>query len=166
MPHGRKLEGEELYELRVRQSTDCPAVLLPFWHGDVYRDLRLRQEESENKPARDSASCLTSKPLCFGIWGMKSVPYETCREKQLQKPELKREYDALKREFALAREIIELRKRQNLIQKQLADRIGTSQPAIARLEFGSYQSLSLSFLRRVAEALGATPEIHLKEKEA
>jgi len=97
---------------------------------------------------------------------MKSVTFETFREKQLKKAELKREYDALEKEFALAREIIELRKRQNLTQKQLADRIGTSQPAIARLESGSYQNLSLSFLRRVAEALGAIPEIHLKEKEA
>jgi predicted transcriptional regulator len=97
---------------------------------------------------------------------MKSVPFESFREQQLKKPELKKEYDALEKEFALAREIIELRKRQNLTQKQLAEKIGTSQPAIARLESGSYENLSLSFLRRVAEALGAIPEIHLKEKEA
>ena len=97
---------------------------------------------------------------------MKSVPLERFREKQLKKLELKKEYDALEKEFALAREIIELRKRQNLTQKQLAEKIGTSQPAIARLESGSYKNLSLSFLRRVAEALGAIPEIHLKEKEA
>ena len=97
---------------------------------------------------------------------MKSVAFESFREQQLKKAELKKEYDALEKEFALAREIIELLKRQNLTQTQLAERIGTSQPAIARLESGSYENLSLSFLRRVAEALGAIPEIHLKEKEA
>ena len=97
---------------------------------------------------------------------MKLVPFESFREKQLKKLELKKEYDALEKEFVLAREIIELRRRQNLTQKQLAEKIGTSQPAIARLESGSYENLSLSFLRRVAEALGAIPEIHLKEKEA
>lgn len=97
---------------------------------------------------------------------MKSMPFESFREQQLKKTELKKEYDALEKEFALAREIIELRRRQNLTQKQLAQRIGTSQPAIARLESGSYENLSLSFLRRVAEALGAIPEIHLKEKQA
>ena len=97
---------------------------------------------------------------------MKSVSLESFREQQLKKPQMKKEYDALEKEFTLAREIIELRKRQNLTQKQLAERIGTSQPAIARLESGSYKNLSLSFLRRVAEALGAIPEIHLKEKEA
>ncbi len=97
---------------------------------------------------------------------MKAMPFDRFREKQLKKGELRKEYDALEREFALAKEIIELRRRQNLTQKQLAERIGTSQPAIARLESGSYENLSLSFLRRVAEALGAIPEIHLKEKEA
>jgi predicted transcriptional regulator len=97
---------------------------------------------------------------------MKAMPFDRFREEQLKKGELRKEYDALEREFALAKEIIELRRRHNLTQKQLAERIGTSQPAIARLESGSYENLSLSFLRRVAEALGAIPEIHLKEKEA
>jgi predicted transcriptional regulator len=97
---------------------------------------------------------------------MKAMPFDRFREEQLKKCELRKEYDALEREFALAKEIIELRRRHNLTQKQLAERIGTSQPAIARLESGSYENLSLSFLRRVAEALGAIPEIHLKEKEA
>lgn len=97
---------------------------------------------------------------------MKSMPFERFRERQLKDVELKKEFDALEKEFALAREIIELRRRQNLTQKQLAERIGTSQPAIARLESGSYENLSLSFLRRVADALGAIPEVHLKEKEA
>ena len=95
---------------------------------------------------------------------MKSVPFESFREQQLRKTELKKEYDALEEEFALAREIIELRRRQNLTQKELAEKIGTSQPAIARLESGSYKNLSLSFLRRVAEALEAVPEVHLKQK--
>ena len=97
---------------------------------------------------------------------MKSVAFQSFREQQLKKAELKKEYDALEEEFALAKEIIELRKRLNLTQKQLAEKIGTSQPAIARLESGSYANLSLSFLRRVAEALGANAEIHLRETEA
>lgn len=96
---------------------------------------------------------------------MKSVALESFRERQLKKAGLKREYDALEKEFALATQIIELRKRQNLTQKQLAERIGTSQPAIARLESGSYRNLSLSFLRRVAEALGAIAEVRLRERE-
>ena len=59
-----------------------------------------------------------------------------------------------------------MRKSLNLTQKELAEQIGTSQPAIARVESGNYRNLSLSFLRRLAHALGAVAEIHLRKKGA
>ena len=97
---------------------------------------------------------------------MKSMGYENFKKEQFKDRELKKEYDALEEEFTLAREIIELRKRQNLTQKQLAEKVGSSQPAIARIESGSYKNISLSFLRRLADALEAIPEIHLRKKGA
>jgi predicted transcriptional regulator len=97
---------------------------------------------------------------------MKATRYADFLRQQLRNPKVRKEYDALEGEFALAKEIIELRIRKKLTQKQLAQQIGTSQPAIARIESGSYQNVSLSFLRRVADALGAVPEIHLKRKGA
>ena len=97
---------------------------------------------------------------------MKVTRYEDFRKQQLRNPKVRKEYQALEGEFALAKEIIELRIRKKLTQKQLAQQIGTSQPAIARIESGSYKNVSLSFLRRVADALGAVPEIHLKRKGA
>jgi predicted transcriptional regulator len=97
---------------------------------------------------------------------MKATRYADFLKQQLRNPKVRKEYDALEGEFALAKEIIELRIRKKLTQKQLAQQIGTSQPAIARIESGSYQNVSLSFLRRVADALGAVPEIHLKRKGA
>jgi DNA-binding XRE family transcriptional regulator len=96
---------------------------------------------------------------------MKVVRYDEYRKEQIQDPEFKTEYDALEDEFKLAVEVIELRKKNNLTQKELADRVGTSQPAIARLESGNYRNLSLAFLRRVAIALNAVPEIHLRNRE-
>jgi predicted transcriptional regulator len=95
---------------------------------------------------------------------MKSVNYSEYKKEMLKDPELKAEYDKLEEEFTLASEIIQLRKEKNITQKELAERIGTSQPAIARLESGSYNKVSLSFLRRVAEALDAKPEVHLRKK--
>ena len=92
--------------------------------------------------------------------------YEKFCQEQLKDPELRGEYEALEEEFTLAREIIDLRKRLNLTQKELAEQVGTSQPAIARIESGSYKNISLSFLRRLADALGAVPEIHLRKREA
>jgi DNA-binding XRE family transcriptional regulator len=97
---------------------------------------------------------------------MKQIRYEDFLKQQLKNPKFRKEYESLEGEFALAKEIIELRIKSKLTQKQLAQQIGTSQPAIARLESGGYRNVSLSFLRRIADALGAVPEIHLRKKGA
>jgi predicted transcriptional regulator len=93
---------------------------------------------------------------------MKSYKFKTLLKNELKNVEFKREYDSLDEEFALAKEIIKFRKKRNLTQKELAERIGSSQPAIARIESGNYHNVSLAFLRKIASALGTTPEIHLK----
>ncbi len=94
---------------------------------------------------------------------VKSYTFESVKEKALRNKKIRAEYDALEDEFTLAQEIIELRKKNNLTQKELAEKAGTSQPAIARLESGNYHNVSLAFIRRVAKALGAVPEIHIKK---
>ena len=48
-----------------------------------------------------------------------------------------------------------------LTQQQLADRIGTKQSVIARLEDADYEGHSLSMLQRIAEALNQKVEIQL-----
>jgi DNA-binding XRE family transcriptional regulator len=97
---------------------------------------------------------------------MKQTRYVDLLNRQLKNPQFRKEYEALEGEFTLAKEIIALRIKNKLTQKQLAHQIGTSQPAIARIESGSYRNVSLSFLRRIAEALGAVPEIHLRKRGA
>jgi DNA-binding XRE family transcriptional regulator len=97
---------------------------------------------------------------------MKRESYQTFRDEELRNPEVQLEYDALESEFSLAREVLELRRQQNLTQKELAERMGTSQPAIARIESGNYRNVSLAFIRRLADALGASPEIHLRKRGA
>jgi len=94
----------------------------------------------------------------------KSYNYNDLLKNELKNKNFKKEYDALEEEFTLAKEIINLRKSNKLTQKQLADKVGTSQPSIARIESGNYRNVSLSFLRRVAKALDAVPIIHLKRK--
>jgi len=97
---------------------------------------------------------------------MKLHSFKKELKKSLKNPKFKAEYEALEKEFSIAKEILDLRKKRNLTQKQLADLIGTSQPAIARLESGTYTNVSLSFLRKVANALGAEAEVHLIVKSA
>lgn len=57
--------------------------------------------------------------------------------------------------------IYEARQAAGLSQKQLADKIGSRQSVISRLEDADYTGHSLTMLRRVARALGLTLEIKL-----
>jgi len=65
----------------------------------------------------------------------------------------------------VAMQIVALRKASGLSQKELAMRIGTSQQQISRLESPGYEGHSLSMLRRVAEALGATVWVKIEKKK-
>ena len=60
-----------------------------------------------------------------------------------------------------ARLITDLRTRAGLTQKQLAKRVGTTQPAIARLEAPNYHGHSLTMLERIANALDGKIEIRV-----
>ncbi len=93
----------------------------------------------------------------------KTINSDQLLEKQLEHEDFKQEYQALAEEYEMAKEIIQLRKQAKLTQKQLAELVGTSQPAIARLESGEYQNLTLSFLRKIGRALGVMPEVHFKK---
>ena len=66
----------------------------------------------------------------------------------------------------VALDIYELRTMRGLTQRELADRVGTSQSVIARLEDADYQGHSLRMLRRIAEALEAQLSVHLVPEEA
>ena len=60
----------------------------------------------------------------------------------------------------VAQEILELRTARGLTQKELAERVGTTQSVIARLEDTDYRGHSLRMLRRIGEALNARLNVH------
>lgn len=62
-------------------------------------------------------------------------------------------YDALEDEFAILTELIDARAKASLSQSDVAARMKTTQPAIARLEGGAHRA-SLKTLRSYAEATG------------
>lgn len=66
--------------------------------------------------------------------------------------EFKAEYEALKPEYELRRQLIQARLESKMTQKQLAEKVGTKQSNIARLESGNYNP-SIQFLQKVADAL-------------
>lgn len=85
--------------------------------------------------------------------------FETFEEhlaEALGDPEFREAWEASDPAYQLAR----LRILRGLTQQQLAERVGTRQPSIARLESGREEP-KLGFLRRVAEALGAKVEVRI-----
>lgn len=84
--------------------------------------------------------------------------------KWMEDPEYRKEYEALGEEFALAAAVIEARSRAGLTQQQLAKKMGTTQPAIARLESGRTPP-SLRTLERLAQATGSRLTIKFEPKD-
>ena len=88
-----------------------------------------------------------------------TIPYAALRKKWDKDPEFLKERAALKPEFQLARELIEARVNAGLSQQEVAEKMGPSQPTVARLESGHHPSLRS--LQRYAEATGSKLEIRL-----
>jgi transcriptional regulator with XRE-family HTH domain len=80
--------------------------------------------------------------------------FEAHLAEMLQDPEFQAAWEASEPAYQIAR----LRILRGLTQAELAQRVGTKQPSIARLESGRDEP-KISFLRRVAEALGARLEV-------
>lgn len=83
-------------------------------------------------------------------------------EKWMEDPGYRQEYEALEEEYALARALIEARAAAGLTQAQLADRMGTTQSAVARLESGRSQP-STQTLVKVAAATGTRLRIKFEK---
>ena len=84
--------------------------------------------------------------------------------KMLSDPEVKAAYEVLEDEFALFNEFLKARKRSGLTQVEIAARMGTKAPAVARIEAGGgskKHSPSIATLRRYAEAVGCKLKIEL-----
>ena len=92
----------------------------------------------------------------------KRMSYKKLLKKEIKDKKFKKEYDELEKAFIIAKEVIKYRKKMNMTQKELAKKAKTSQSAISRLESGEYKSLTLSSLYRLANALNAQLEIHIK----
>jgi len=73
------------------------------------------------------------------------------------------EVESLNAEIAMM--VYEARTRARLTQRQLADRIGTQQSVISRIEDADYDGHSLALLNRIAKALRKTVRIEFQEIE-
>jgi transcriptional regulator with XRE-family HTH domain len=84
------------------------------------------------------------------------------KRRALSRPDVKAAYDASADEFAFLDEVLRARAEAGLTQAEVAERIGTTQSAIARLESAEPKhSPSIATLQKYAKALGYTVQVKL-----
>ena len=86
---------------------------------------------------------------------------DAVKKTMLADPKVRQAYAALEEEFSLAHELIAARVRAGLTQAELAQRMGTTQSAIARLESGA-RLPSVKTLLRFAKATRSRPVLKLR----
>lgn len=85
---------------------------------------------------------------------------QTIKKTMLADREVRAAYAALADEFDLARELIAARTRAGLTQAEVAERMGTTQSVVARLESGARMP-SVNTLLKFAKATRSRPIIKL-----
>jgi len=93
----------------------------------------------------------------------RATRYEEFEAELLRKPDIRKEYQALQPKYDMIRSLIERRNQLQITQKQLAEIVGTKQPAISRLEKGDY-NMTLSTLFKVADALDLDISLRARTK--
>ena len=87
--------------------------------------------------------------------------WDTYKQKLLKDPEFKKLYEESQPEFEIAKAIIRARIEKKITQKQLAERMNTTQSVISRVEQGR-TSPSIALLKRLAAALDTTLQVQFK----
>src|SRR5579862_6007556 len=85
-------------------------------------------------------------------------------KKWIKEPKYRKAYEALEEEFVLASAVIEVRNRAGLTQEELACKMGTTQPVVARLESGRSRP-TMRTLERLAKATGSRLLIRFEPRE-
>jgi len=86
---------------------------------------------------------------------------KTLKAELLKHPDTRAEYEALADEFSPARELIAARTSAGLTQADVAERMGTGQSTVARLESGT-GTPSLRSVQRYAQAVGRRAVVRLE----
>ena len=86
------------------------------------------------------------------------------RERRMQSRGARTGYEEAKAGYEVGRMIRELREARQLSQRQLAERMGTTQSVVGRLEAGGRRP-TLVTLERVAQALRLRLEVRFQDEE-
>jgi len=90
------------------------------------------------------------------------ITHKGLKARALERADVKTEYDRLDEEFRFLDEFLKARAAAGVTQAEVAERIGTTQSAVARLESGrGKHSPSIATLEKYAHALGCRLELRL-----
>lgn len=90
------------------------------------------------------------------------LTHKELKARALERADVKAEYDRLGEEFQFLDEFLKARSTAGVTQAEVAERIGTTQSAVARLESGrGKHSPSIATLQKYAHALGCRLELRL-----
>ncbi|PTV98380.1 DNA-binding XRE family transcriptional regulator [Halanaerobium saccharolyticum] len=92
---------------------------------------------------------------------MDFMDHKDLKNELFESEEVKEKYEKLNVMYEIKKQIIRYRIENNLSQKELAEKIGTKQSAISRLENDGYNP-GVEFLDKVAHAIGKKLEIRFK----
>ena len=90
---------------------------------------------------------------------MRKTKFDSYLAEQMKDRAFAERFEKAGEAWEIAMQIAALREQAGVSQKELARKLRTSQQHISRLESPVYEGHSLSMLRRVAEALGATVHV-------
>ena len=95
------------------------------------------------------------------------LTHKELKDRALERADVKTEYDRLDEEFQFLDEFLKARAAAGVTQAEVAERIGTTQSAVARFESGrGKHSPSIATLQKYAHALGCRLELRLVNEMA
>lgn len=86
--------------------------------------------------------------------------FNELKKELLKNKKVAKEYEKLTPRYHIISELIAARLKKGLTQKELADKIGTKQSAIARLEAGNVNP-TLGFIEKAASVMGYKLKVSL-----
>lgn len=167
LPHTDSFGGG-LFELRLKGAEGIARV---FFCTMVVQEIVIlhsfinKTQKAPEKELKIAKTRMKERKKMTTQKKTKILTHKQMVSKMLKKPTVKAAVKKLDRtEFAILDEILAARKEAGLTQAQVAKRMGTQTPAIARLESSlatGKHSPSLTTLRKYAAALGKRVELHL-----
>ena len=109
-------------------------------------------EEAETYPTRYEISLPMEVFMDRWAWMLQNLGNQRIKVDE----QILRQLEEQRQVEQIAAEIRDLRKSQGVSQTELARRIGSTQPSLARFEAGKVPGVSYGFVRRLLEALGAS----------